>query len=151
MTAVEHGTGAPGARDAVNVRSYHVPVEGFSQAIRAAARGELVFVSGLTARSADGAVGPVGDSAGQTRRILEALDDILREAGGSLNDVVRTVTYLVDINHHADVHAVRREFFGDAPPASTTVQISRLYHQDQLLEIEATALIGRTAGADARS
>lgn len=151
MTTLERDPRESRPRDAINVSSYHVPVEGFSQAVRAGSRGELVFVSGLTARAADGEVGPVGDAAGQARRILQALDNILREAGGSLDDVVRTVTYLMDIRHHAEVHAVRREFFGDAPPASTTVQVSRLYHEDQLLEIEATATIARTASADARS
>jgi 2-iminobutanoate/2-iminopropanoate deaminase len=128
-------------RDAVNVTSYDVPVEGFSQAVRVSAEGQLLFVSGLTARSADGSIGPVGDPGGQTRTLLVALQAILREAGADLDDVVRIVTYLVDIRHHQQVHAVRREFFGDVPPASTTVQVTRLYDERQLIELEATAVI----------
>jgi enamine deaminase RidA (YjgF/YER057c/UK114 family) len=128
-------------RTAVNVTSYSVPVEGFSQAIRADASGSMLFVSGLTARLADGTVACLGDPAGQTRVILSALRDILRQAGGGLQDVVRIVTYLMDINDHSTVHAVRREFFGDRPPASTTVQVTRLFDERQLLEIEATAII----------
>ncbi|HET8590562.1 MAG TPA: Rid family hydrolase, partial [Nakamurella sp.] len=107
----------------------------------AEAGGTMLFVSGLTARLADGTVACLGDPAGQTRIILSALRDILREAGGELTDVVRTVTYLMDINDHSAVHVVRREFFGEQPPASTTVQVTRLFDERQLLEIEATAII----------
>lgn len=128
-------------RDALNSASYAVPVTSFSQAVRTGPPGAMVFVSGLTARRADGTVAAIGDPAAQTREILSSLSQILAEAGGSLDDVVRIVTYLVDMQNHAVVHAVRSEFFGDDPPASTTVEISRLYDTDQLLEIEATAVL----------
>jgi enamine deaminase RidA (YjgF/YER057c/UK114 family) len=128
-------------RTAINVSTYSVPVEGFSQAIRTDACGTMLFVSGLTARLADGTVACLGDPAGQARVILTALRDIVQAAGGGLQDVVRIVTYLMEIGDHAAVHEVRREFFGQQPPASTTVQVTRLFDRDQLLEIEATAII----------
>lgn len=122
-------------------RAYHVPVGGFTYGVRISGGGSLVFVSGLTARDERGEISPLGDPAGQTRRILRSLEGLLGEVGGTLDDVVRTVTYLVDMQHHPEVHAVRREFFGDRPPASTTVQISRLFDERQLVEIEATAVL----------
>ena len=61
--------------------------------------------------------------------------------GGSLDDVVRVVIYLVDMEYYPIVHRVRSEFFGDEPPASTCVQVSRLYDTRQLIEIEASAII----------
>lgn len=128
-------------RDAINVEDYHVPVAGFTQAVQVAGGGRMVFVSGLTARQADGGVAAAGDPAGQTREILRSLQRILAAAGASLDHVVRIVTYLVDIDHHPAVHAVRREFFGDEPPASTSVQVVRLYDERQLVEIEATAVL----------
>jgi enamine deaminase RidA (YjgF/YER057c/UK114 family) len=128
------------ARQTLNSDTYHVPVEGFSQAVVTDAPGRLVFVSGLTARTADGDV--AGTDAGiQARHILESLGRILGEAGAGLDDVVRIVTYLVDMNDHRAVHAVRREYFGDDPPASTSVQVTRLFDERQLLEIEATAVL----------
>ena len=131
-------------RSPFNVSSYHVPVAGFTHAVQTPAEGNLVFVSGLTARTADGGIAAEGDPEGQARKILQSLTAILAEAGGTLDDVVRIVTYLVDMGHHQAIHAVRREFFGDEPPASTTVEVSRLYDERQLLEIEATAMINST-------
>lgn len=128
-------------RDIVNSSKYHVPVAGFTQAVRAPSGSQFLFVSGLTARRADGEVAHVGDITGQTRQVLENLRNVLEEAGATLDDVVRIVTYLRDINDHPAMHAVRREFFGDEPPASTSVEISRLYHPDQLIELEATVAL----------
>jgi reactive intermediate/imine deaminase len=127
-------------RDAINSTRYHVPVAGFTQAVRAPRGAQFVFVSGLTARTATGEVAHVGDIEGQTRQVLENLKLILGEAGCSLDDVVRTATYLRNMEDHPKMHAVRREFFGDTPPVSTTVEVSRLYHPDQLIEIEAIAV-----------
>jgi enamine deaminase RidA (YjgF/YER057c/UK114 family) len=101
----------------------------------------MVFISGLTARQADGSVGCVGDIVGQTSLVLQSMKKMLESAGGSLDDVVRIVTYLTDIEDHHKMHEVRREFFGDNPPASTSVQVVRLFHPDQLVEIEATAIL----------
>jgi 2-iminobutanoate/2-iminopropanoate deaminase len=129
------------SRDVINSQQYHVPVAGFSQAVRAPAAGTFIFVSGLTARRADGSIDGVGDVALQTRIILENLRTILAEAGATLSDVVRVVTYLRDMGAHEVMHAVRREFFGDTPPASTTIEVSRLFDESQLLEIEATAIV----------
>lgn len=128
-------------RDVINSSKYHVPVAGFTQAVRAPAASQLIFVSGLTARTAQGNVADVGDITGQTRRVLTSLANILSEAGATLDDVVRMVTYLRNMEDHPAMHAVRREFFGDDPPASTTVEISRLYHPEQLIELEAIAAV----------
>lgn len=129
------------SREPVNVSSYHVPVAGFTHAVRTPAEGTLIFISGLTARDANGEIEVDGDPEGQTRKILQSLTSILAATGGSLDDVVRIVTYLVDMRHHPVVHAVRREYFGDNPPASTTVEVSRLFDERQLIEIEATAIV----------
>ena len=130
-------------RQVFNSSRYHVPVPGFTQAVLAPARGTFVFVSGITARTADGTIVAVGDIEGQTRQVLENLKTILVEVGGDLEDVVRIVTYLRDMKDHPTVHALRREYFGDNPPASTSVQVSRLFDERQLIEIEATAILAQ--------
>jgi enamine deaminase RidA (YjgF/YER057c/UK114 family) len=126
-------------RQVVNSPAYGVPLAGFSHAVRVPRGADLLFVSGLTSRTADGDIVHEGDIAGQTRQVITNLRAILAEVGADLGDVVRIVTYLRNIEDHAIVHAVRREFFGDAPPASTTVEISRLFDERQLIELEATA------------
>jgi enamine deaminase RidA (YjgF/YER057c/UK114 family) len=109
--------------------------------VTAPAKGTFVFISGLTARAGDGTIVAVGDIRGQTRQVLENLKLILSDLGGTLDDVVRIVTYLKNMEEHPAVHAIRREYFGDAPPASTSVEISRLFDERQLIEMEATAII----------
>ncbi|MQA81637.1 MAG: RidA family protein [Streptosporangiales bacterium] len=135
------GRGGPVSRQPLNIDGYHVPVKGFTQAVQVSGVGQMVYVSGLTARQADGSVAAVGDAAGQAREIMRSLQRMLAAAGATLDDVVRIVTYLTDIADHPAVHAVRREFFGDEPPASTSVQVVLLYDERQLVEIEATAVL----------
>jgi enamine deaminase RidA (YjgF/YER057c/UK114 family) len=101
----------------------------------------MVFVSGVTARTEDGEIEAVGDPAGQTRRVLRNLAEILGEAGGTLEDLVHTVTYLTDITHLDAVQAVKAEVFSGIPPASTTIQVTRLVDERQLVEIEGIAIL----------
>jgi 2-iminobutanoate/2-iminopropanoate deaminase len=130
-------------RRAINSRGYHVPVDGFSQMVAAPARGTFLFVSGLTARTADGSIVHVGDYAGQTRQVLENMRTILAEAGATLDDVVQIHTYLRDIEQWPAVQSVWEELWGPVYPASTAVQISRLWDERQLIEMEAVALVDR--------
>ena len=123
---------------------YHVPVPGFTQAVEAGPGGRMLFVSGLTARVADGAIVGEGDIRVQARQVYENLRLILAEAGATLEDVVRTTTYLRRMEDQPIVHEVKLETFGEHPPASTTVQIVRLYDERQLIEVEATAVLPST-------
>jgi len=129
------------ARKIVASSRYQVPVRGFTQAVEAPAGGRLLFVSGLTARRADGTIVGEGDIHAQTRQVYENLRLILAEVGGTLDDVVRTTTYLRRMEDQAAMHEVKLEVFGAHPPASTTVQIVRLYDERQLIEVEATAVV----------
>ena len=146
------------ARQKVRHNSEHdAPVPGFSQAVKVRAEGTLVFISGLLARrhignadypwyesvlrEEDAKVEHQGDIEGQARQAFEAIKTIVAFEGGSLDDVVRIVIYLTDMNLYPPVARVRREYFGDEPPASTCVQVARLYDTRQLIEVEATAMI----------
>jgi enamine deaminase RidA (YjgF/YER057c/UK114 family) len=101
----------------------------------------MLYVSGLTAREPDGSVYGVGDVRAQTERVLDSLAAILETAGGSLQDVVRVVVYVRDITQWPTVHEVRSRYFRVDPPASSMVEVSRLVHEDLLIEIEATAAL----------
>ena len=143
------------ARVTFNNADYCLPVAGFSHAVQSDRPGRHLFVSGLLTErrgpvkdkvtwydeNEEATIEGEGDIEIQTRRIMESLKRILAEAGGTLDDVVRVVIYLVDLNDYMLVHKVRMEYFGDQPPASTCVEVSRLYDPRQLIEIEATAII----------
>ena len=118
------------------------PVGVFSQAVKVPARGHFIYVSGLTSRAPDGTTHAPGDVREQTRHILENLKLILAEGGATLDDVVRVVVYIRDMNDFKAIHEVRAQYFTKDPPASTMVEVSRLVNADMLVEIEATAVVG---------
>jgi 2-iminobutanoate/2-iminopropanoate deaminase len=101
----------------------------------------LLFVSGLTARDAQGNVVGVGDISVQTRQVLENLTKTLAAAGGTLADIVSVTVFVRDVRMFDAIHAVRREYFPSAPPASTMVEVTRLVDERCLIEINAVAAL----------
>ena len=113
----------------------------FSQAIVAEARGRLVFISGMTARRADGSIAGIGDVEAQTRQVCENLKAAAEEAGGTLDDVVRVDVYVRNMEHFDAIHKVRREYFKAPAPASTMVEVCKMTSPDYLIEINAIAVL----------
>ena len=113
----------------------------FSQAIVAEARGRLVFISGMTARRADGSIAGIGDVEAQTRQVCENLTAAVEEAGGTLDDVVRVDVYVRNMEHFDLIHKVRREYFKAPAPASTMVEVCKMTSPDYLIEINAIAVL----------
>lgn len=127
-----------------NSPAYGISVPGFSHAVLAPP-GRLLFVSGLTARDEAGTIVCEGDPEGQTRQILRQLEVILTEAGATLDDVMQCHTYARDIGSWPGVEAAWRDAFGDTWPTSTFVEVSRLYDDRQLIEIDAIAVVPHPA------
>jgi len=113
----------------------------FSQATAIAARGKLVFISGMTARKADGSIAGVGDITVQTRQVCENVKAAVEEAGGTLDDVVRVDVYVRNMEHFEAIHKVRREYFKPPLPASTMVEVTKMTSPDYLIEINAIAVV----------
>ena len=113
----------------------------FSQATAIAARGKLVFISGMTARKADGTIAGVGDITVQTRQVCENIKAAVEEAGGTLDDVMRVDVYVRNMEHFKEIHSVRQEYFKPPLPASTMVEICKMTSPDYLIEINAIAVI----------
>jgi len=109
----------------------------YSQGVRA---GELIFTAGqagldpTTGRLVEGGI------EAQTRQTLENLSSILQAAGSSLSQVVKTTVFLKDITDFQAMNRVYAEFFGDDPPARSTVQVAAL-PLGALVEIEAVAVV----------
>jgi 2-iminobutanoate/2-iminopropanoate deaminase len=135
--------------DAVTPADYLVPISGFTNFTIAEGAGRLVFVSGITSRSADGEILAPGDAGGQAEQILQSLGRLLASAGGSLSDIMQIRTYVTDIDCWPQVEPVWHRYWPDRLPASTMVQVSRLFDVRQLIETDAIAFIpaGRAGSA----
>jgi enamine deaminase RidA (YjgF/YER057c/UK114 family) len=103
--------------------------------------GTTVYVSGLVSRDKQGAVIGKGDMAAQIRQVGENLRLSLDAAGATLKDLVRTCTYVTDIEEFFKHVDVRQKYFGEALPTSSTIGVSRLSHPDFMVEVEAFAVI----------
>ena len=114
------------------------PVMGYCRAVRA---GRIVAVSGSAAIDADGKLVGKGDMYEQSRQCIRVISKALEKAGCTLADVVRTRTYVTDINQWEAVARAHSDVFGAAPPATTLVEVTRLIDPDMLVEIEADAVI----------
>ena len=107
----------------------------YSQAVRA---GQLLFVSGQV--PLDPATGQIvaGDIETQTRRVFDNLAAVLKAAGRSFADVVRTTVFLADMNDFTAVNDVYVTYFSTPYPARATVQVARL-PKDARVEIDLIA------------
>ena len=101
---------------------------------------KTIFVSGQLARDARGNVVGAGDMRAQIRQTGENIKAALAAAGATLNDVVKTNTYVTDIEEFFKHTDVRMEYFG-ALPTSTTVEVRKLAHPDLMVEIEVIAVL----------
>src|SRR5438093_2764099 len=113
----------------------------FSQATVVEARGRLVFISGMTARRADGSIAGIGNVEEQTRQVCENVKAAVEEAGGTLDDIVRVDVYVRNMEHFDIIHKVRREYFKAPAPASTMVEVNKFTSPDYLIEINAIAVL----------
>jgi 2-iminobutanoate/2-iminopropanoate deaminase len=114
----------------------------FSHATIGAARGRLVFISGMTARRADGSIAGTGDIEAQTRQVCENIKAAVEAAGGAMDDICRVDVFVRNMEHFDQIHKVRREYFKPPAPASTMVEVCKMTSPDYLIEINAIAVIG---------
>ena len=114
------------------------PVVGYSRAVRV---GQVVAVSGSAAVDADGALVGEGDAYLQAQQCIKVIGDALEQAGARLADVVRTRTFVTDIEQWPEIARAHQEAFGDVMPATSMVEVSRLIDPAMLVEIEADAIV----------
>ena len=119
------------------------PEIGFSRAVRV---GPLIFVAGTAPIAAEGGTEAPGDVYRQTRRCIEIGAGAIREAGGRLDDVVRTRVMLVDISRWRKAARAHGEFFSAVRPVCTFVQVSGFIDPEWLVEVELDCAVSPIIG-----
>ena len=113
---------------------------GYSHVVEVPAS-SLVFISGQVPLDASGELVGAGDIEAQTRQVFANLTVALEAAGVGWRDVVKLNYYLRDVGHLVAVRAVRDEILDTRHlPASTLVEVSSLFRDDVLIEIDAIAV-----------
>ena len=107
---------------------------GYSRVVRV---GNQVFVSGTTARSST----LEGDTYVQARAALTIVANSLADVGASMEHVVRTVVYVIDLADIDQIARAHSEIFGHVRPASTLVQVAALTPSSARVEVEVTAVV----------
>lgn len=111
-------------------------IVGYSRAVQV---GNVLEVTGTVAADENGVVGK-GDMYVQTQFALQKIEKVVREAGFSMNDVVRTRLFVTDISRWQEAGKAHAEFFQHIKPCTTMLEISKLIEPDYLIEIEATLI-----------
>jgi len=116
---------------------------GYSQLVRVdLGPATMLIMSGQVALDTQGKVVGPGDMEKQANQVFANIQHLVEASGGTMQQVVKLSYYLLDISQIQAVRKVRDRYINlAAPPASTAVQVSKLFRDDLLLEIEATAII----------
>jgi len=105
-------------------------------------RSKMIILSGQIALDSTGTLVGKGNLEKQTQQVFVNISNILREVGGSMNNIVKLNYYLIDVKQIQVVRDIRDKFINlENPPTSTLVQVTKLFRDDLLIEIEATAII----------
>jgi reactive intermediate/imine deaminase len=118
------------------------PSPGYSQAVEIHPGTRLIYIAGQVALDHSGKLIGEGDFRAQATQTFENLKAALQASGASFDNVVKLNSYLVDMSQLPAFREVRDKYVNTAnPPASTALQVSRLFREGFLVEVEAIAVV----------
>ena len=113
-------------------------IVGYSRAVKI---GNTIEVTGTVAVDGNSELVGKNDAYAQTRFIIEKIEAVLKRAGASLSDVVRTRMFVTDISRWEEYGRAHGEFFSTIKPCTSMIEVKGLIDPEYLIEIEATAVM----------
>lgn len=128
----------PNQREIIHSDNAPKAIGPYSVGVRA---GQLVFTAGQI--GIDPATGEIvsGGIEAETQQVMQNLQNILKSAGSSLDQAIKTTVFLRDINDFSEMNGVYGQYFQSAPPARSTIQVAGL-PKGAAVEIEVVAWVG---------
>lgn len=102
----------------------------------------LLYTSGMIAIDPSTGILSTGDIEEQTTLVIENLEALIGSTGASLRNVIKTTVFMKDMNEFGKMNEIYAKYFGDSPPARSTVEVARL-PKDVLVEIECIVELGK--------
>lgn len=102
--------------------------------------GDLIFLSGQAAIDKAGNLVGIHDFDAQAAQVMTNIEEILAEAGATLDSIVKVTIYLTDMSNFEKIMALRERYFKAPYPADTIVEVKSLALPELMIEIDATAL-----------
>lgn len=121
----------------VPIKSAH-PTKGYSHVARA---GNTLYIAGQVAKDVNENLVGQGDISAQAEQVFTNLKNVVEEAGGKLEDIVKMTTYLTHPGYIETYRAVRNKYFAEPMPPNTLVIIESLATPDFMMEVEAIAVV----------
>lgn len=101
----------------------------------------MIITAGQLALDDEGKPVAPGDFTAQAKFIFGRIQQVLENAGATIDDVVKAQFFITDVSKYSEVSAVRNEYFANARPATTMVEISNTVAEGCDIEIEVMAMI----------
>ncbi|MBG03687.1 MAG: enamine deaminase RidA [Rhodospirillaceae bacterium] len=105
--------------------------------------GQVTHLKGQVPLDAERNIVGIGDMPAQVDKVLENIQAVLAALGGEMGDILSLTQHTTDIAAFMTSGDVRARYFKEPYPATTTVEVSALYHPDIMVEITAIAEIPR--------
>lgn len=99
--------------------------------------GNLLFISGVAPLDENQKLVGEGDVELQAEAVFQAMEKILKQANATFADILKVTLFLTDVDDRHKINPLRKKYFGDARPASTLFEVTRLAFPGMKLEIEA--------------
>ena len=127
------------SHEILQLKSVHETKDrGYSHVAKA---GKTLYTAGQVARDVQGKLVGKGDFEAQAQQVYTNLKNILQEAGGGLQNIVKMTTILTHYSHVEGYRRIRYEFFRDSMPPNTLLIVESLASPDFMIEVEAIAVL----------